>query len=318
MRRKYVVKRLVALAVTVYLAITFNFILFRTLPGNAVTNLAHIPGATPELRSALTREFGLNDSLPVQYVKYLYQLLHLNLGVSFDNQVAVSQNLRSEVLNTFQMLLLGTIVAMVLGILAGLVASWRRGTSVDHGIVLPSLILYALPTQWLGLMLIVLLGSTLPTSGRINYFLISPTFWQHWLDVLKHMILPSLTIGVTLFGQFVLIVRSAVMETLGEDYILVARGVGYAPRRILIRFAFRNAILPTLSAIALNLGFLVGGAILVETVFSWPGVGLAVYNAILQRDYPMMQGAFLVLTVSVIFCNFIADILYLKLDPRVS
>jgi ABC-type dipeptide/oligopeptide/nickel transport system permease component len=270
------------------------------------------------LHAALTREFGLNQSLPVQYVKYLDQLVHLNLGVSFYNQTPVVQNLRTDVVNTFEMVLLGTIVAMALGIVAGVIAAWRRGTTVDHGIVLPSLVLYALPTQWLGLMLIVFLGSTLPTSGRINYFLVNPTFWQHWTDVLRHMILPSLTIGVALFGQFVLIVRSAVMETLGEDYILVARGVGYSPRRILTRYALRNAMLPIISAVALTSGFLVGGAILVETVFSWPGVGLAVYNAILQRDYPMMQGAFLVLTVSVILCNFAADMMYLKLDPRVS
>jgi len=318
MRRGYLIRRVGALLLTIFLALTLSFVLFRALPGSAVTNLARVPFASPQERAALGREFGLNQSLWIQYVKFLNQLVHLNLGISFYNQEPVVQNLGSEILNTFQMVLLGTVVAMAFGIVVGVIAAWRRATIVDHGLVVPALAFYAMPVQWLGLMLVVLFGSMLPSSGRVNNFLVDPSFTQHWLDVLQHMILPSLTIGLVLYGEFTLIVRSAVMETLGEDYVLVARGIGYSDGRILTRFALRNAMLPTMSVVALSMGFLVGGAILVETVFDWPGVGLAVYNAILERDYPMLQGAFLVLTVSVIACNFLADLLYFKLDPRVA
>lgn len=319
MRSGYVTKRILGALLTVYLAVTLNFLLFRALPGSAVTNISRVPNASPKLQASLTREFGLNQPLLTQYVKYLSQsFVHLNLGVSFYSRQPVLTNLAGDLLNTLQMLLLGTVIAIIFGVAVGVIAAWQRGGPIDHGLVLPALVFYALPVQWLGLLLIGLFGSLLPTSGRINDFLINPSVMQHFTDVLSHLILPSLTIGLVLYGEFVLIVRSAVMETLGEDYILVARAIGYRKGRILARYALRNAMLPTISAIALQFGFIVGGAILVETVFNWPGVGLAVYNAILQRDYPMLQGAFLILAISVIACNLIADLVHFRLDPRVS
>jgi ABC-type dipeptide/oligopeptide/nickel transport system permease component len=149
-------------------------------------------------------------------------------------------------------------------------------------------------------------------------FLIDPTPWEHTVDVLRHMVLPSLTFALTLYGEYTLIVRSAMLETLGEDYVLTARAKGLPRRRIVVRHAFRNALLPTTTLIALSLGYIVAGAILIETVFSWPGIGNAVYQAVTERDYPMLQGAFLVLTVSVVFFNFLADLLYFRLDPRIT
>jgi ABC-type dipeptide/oligopeptide/nickel transport system permease component len=148
--------------------------------------------------------------------------------------------------------------------------------------------------------------------------LINPSAWEHIKDVLVHMMLPSLTLALTLYGEYTLIVRSAMLETLGEDYILTARAKGLSQRSIVIRHALRNAMLPTITLIALSLGYIVAGAILIEAVFSWPGIGNAVYQAVTQRDYPMLQGAFLVLTVSVVFFNFLADLLYFKLDPRIT
>ena len=132
------------------------------------------------------------------------------------------------------------------------------------------------------------------------------------------MVLPSLTLALTLYGQYTLVVRSAMLETLGEDYVLTARAKGFTQRKVVTRHALRNAMLPTTTLIALSLGYIVAGAILIETVFSWPGIGSAVYQAVTQRDYPMLQGAFLVLTVSVVAANFVADLLYFKLDPRIT
>ncbi len=314
----YLTRRIIQALVTCFVAITFNFILFRALPGSVVSNLSRVPDASPALKIALTKEFGLDKPMLVQYGDYLSQLAHLNLGVSYQNSRPVLDNLISDLANTIPMVTLGTLISIVLGVLTGVIAAWRRGTQMENLAVAPALGFYAMPAQWLGLMFIVLFSSFLPTSGMSNQFLIDPTPLQHLEDVLQHMILPSLTLGLVLYGQYTLIVRSSMLETLSEDYILTAKATGLSKSRILTRYAFRNAILPVVSVVALSLGFVVGGAILVETVFNWPGIGLAVYQAVLYRDYPMLQGAFLVLTLSVIFFNLLADVLYLRLDPRIS
>jgi ABC-type dipeptide/oligopeptide/nickel transport system permease component len=158
----------------------------------------------------------------------------------------------------------------------------------------------------------------LPAGGMIDNFLFEPSFAEHIQDIAKHMVLPALTLGLTFYGEYTLIVRSTMLETLGEDYILTARAKGLSRRAIVRKYALRNALLPTATLVALSLGYVVAGAILVETVFSWPGVGRAVYEAVIQRDYPMLQGAFLFLTLSVVFFNFLADLLYFKLDPRIT
>ncbi|MGO8958725.1 MAG: ABC transporter permease [Streptosporangiaceae bacterium] len=317
-RADYVIKRVAAAILTTFVAVTVNFILFRALPGTAVTNMSRVPGAGQVLQRALTREFGLNHSLLTQYGLYLWQLLHLNLGVSFNNQQPVVSNLATDLLNTIPMVTLATVFSILLGIVTGVVAAWRRDTAMEHISVVPALGFYATPVQWLGLMIIIVLGPYLPTTGRTNPYLINPSLLRHWADILQHMLLPSLTLGLVLFGQYTLIVRSAMLETMGEDYVLTAKAIGYSNGFIVRRYAFRNAMLPVVSVIALSLGFIVGGAILVETVFNWPGIGYAVYQAVIERDYPMLQGAFLLLTVSVIVCNLIADLAYFRLDPRIS
>jgi peptide/nickel transport system permease protein len=216
------------------------------------------------------------------------------------------------------MVTVGTLFAIVVGTLTGVIAAWRRGTGAEKATVTTALGFYSMPTHWLGLMLVILFTGILPTGGMSNEFLINPPFWTHMRDLASHMLLPSLTLGLVLYGEYTLIVRSAMLETLGEDYVLTARAKGLRPAAVLRRHALRNAMLPIVTLVALSLGYIVAGAILVETVFSWPGIGRAVYDAVLERDYPMLQGAFLVLTVSVVFCNLVADLLYFKLDPRIS
>jgi peptide/nickel transport system permease protein len=216
------------------------------------------------------------------------------------------------------MVLLGTLFAIVVGTFTGVLAAWRRGTHLESASVTTALGFYSMPTHWLGLMLVILFAGILPTGGMTDEFLIDPSWWTHVKDVISHMVLPSLTLGLVLFGEYTLIVRSAMLETLGEDYILTARAKGLRPWTIVRRHALRNALLPIATLIALSLGYIVAGAILIETVFSWPGIGRAVYDAVLARDYPMLQGAFLILTVSVVFFNLLADLLYFKLDPRIT
>jgi len=317
-RADWVIRRTFFAFVTIFVAVTLNFFLFRVIPGDAVSNLARVPHATPQLRQALEREFGLDKPKWEQYLIYLKQLAHGNMGVSFANQEPVWSNLKTDLANTLPMVTLGTVMAIVIGLITGILSAWRRKTKLDQVSTNVAIAFYAFPTQWLALVLLIYLSRFLPSHGMTNDFLLNPTPWQHIKDVLVHMILPSLTLALTLYGQYTLVVRSSMLETLGEDYVLTARAKGLPQRKIVVRHAFRNALLPTTTLIALSLGYIVAGAILIETVFSWPGIGSAVYQAVTQRDYPMLQGAFLILTVSVVAANFAADLLYFKLDPRIT
>ena len=314
----YVLKRIAFAIVTVFVAVSINFVLFRLAPGTAVSNLSRVPHATQQLRHALEMQFGLDKSKGEQYVIFLKQLVHGNLGISYENEQPVATNLRIELINTLPMVTLGTVFSILIGTLTGVIAAWRRGTPTEAVTVSSALGFYSMPTHWLGLMLIIIFAGTLPTGGMTNEFLLNPGFWQHLKDLGSHILLPSLTLGLVLYGEYTLIVRSAMLETLGEDYILTARAKGLKPWTIVRKHALRNAMLPITTLVALSLGYVVAGAILIETVFSWPGIGRAVYEAVLQRDYPMLQGAFLLLTISVVVCNLIADLLYFKLDPRIT
>jgi ABC-type dipeptide/oligopeptide/nickel transport system permease component len=314
----YILRRVLLALATVFVAISLNFLLFRAAPGSAVSNLSRVPHATPAMKAELTREFGLDRSKWEQYVIYLRELAHGNLGVSFANRQPVSHNLAEALGHTIPMVLTGTLIAILLGVVTGSLAAWRRGGVTDHVNTNTAILFYSFPTQWLALMLLIIFAGVLPSSGMTDEFLIDPSFGQHVADVARHMALPALTMALTLYGQYTLVVRSAMLETLSEDYVLTARAKGLPDRTIVRRHAFRNAMLPTTTMVALSLGYVVGGAILIETVFTWPGIGRAVYLAVTQRDYPMLQGAFLVLTLSVVMFNLIADLIYVKLDPRVT
>lgn len=317
-RSRYIWKRTLFAVVTIYVAITLNFVLFRVLPGNAVDRFSKVPNSTPELKAALAQQFGLDKSLWEQYWLYLGQLLHGNLGISFANQAPVADNLRTAFANTLPMVTIGTVLALVVGIGFGVLSAVRRGTASDHLSTNLAVLFYAFPTQFLGMMLLILAAGRLPAGGMENPFAIDPTWSQHLADVARHMILPVATLVLTLYAENTLIVRSAMLETLGEDYVLTARAKGVPRRQIVRSYALRNAMLPTITMVALSLGSIVTGAILIEIIFSWPGIGRELYNAVLGRDYPMLQGGFLVITVVVVVLNLVADLLYFAFDPRVT
>jgi ABC-type dipeptide/oligopeptide/nickel transport system permease component len=221
------------------------------------------------------------------------------------------------------MIALGTLFSIVFGVLTGVVAAWRRGTAVDKASLWTALGFYSMPTQWLGLMLVFFVAGAvgLPTSGLVSPdlgVLSEPSTVEYWSDRLQHMILPALALGLVLYGEYALITRSAMLETLGEDYVLTARAKGLRNWNIVWTHGLRNALLPIVTLVALSLGFIIGGTFTVEYVFSYPGIGLATVEAIDQRDYPMLQAIFLILTISVIVFNLIADLLYFRLDPRVT
>lgn len=314
----YVIKRVAIALLTALVAVTLNFVLFRAVPGTAVSDLSQVPGATPELKQSLRKEFGLDKPVGTQYVIYLEQLAHGNLGRSYQDRQPVASALGTALANTLPMVALGVVAAILLGILTGALFAWRRGTRLEQLGGGLTIVLFSLPGQWLGLMLLIGFAGVLPSGGMTDEFLIDPTWWEHVSDVLAHMVLPALTLAIALYGGYTLIVRAAVLETLGEDFILTARAKGLRARTVLRRYGLRNAMLPIITHVALTLSYIVTGALLVEVVFSWPGVGRAIYQAVVARDYPLLQGAFLLLTLSVVLCNLVADLLYLKLDPRLS
>lgn len=322
-RADWLGRRLVRALITTFVIITFNFFLFRVMPGDAVSNLSRIPHATPELKAQIAAQFGLDKSIPEQYVAYLGQLVRGNLGISFQDQQSVVSNLWQAITQSLPMVALGTVLSVVLGVASGVWAAWRRGTMQEKLSTASAMFFYSLPTQFLGMLLILVFVAWLgwfPSGGTGNEFdFLQPTSGaQQLAGNLRGMVLPALTLALILYGQYTLIVRSGLLETLGEDYILTAKAKGLSDRRIMARHAFRNGMLPVVTLVALSFGFIAAGTILVESVFSYPGLGLLVAQAIRARDYPLLQGAFLFITVSVIVANLVADLLYFKLDPRIT
>jgi len=256
-------------------------------------------------------------------VIYLKGLAHGDMGTTFISHKPVRGELWDPIKKTVGMIALGTVFSIVFGVFTGVISAWRRGTALDKISVWSALAFYSVPTQWLGLMIVYFVADRigLPHGGiqSPDYGILgTPGTFDFLKDRIEHMILPALTLGLVLYGDYTLIVRSAMLETLGEDYVLTARAKGMSNWAIVWKHGFRNAMLPVVTLIALSLGFILGGAITIEYVFDYPGIGLAIVDAIDKRDYAFLQGAFLVLTLSVIVFNFIADLLYFKLDPRVT
>jgi peptide/nickel transport system permease protein len=321
-RSDYIIKRTLFAILTVYVAVTLNFVLFRALPGNAVSGLKCVH-CTEQFKKAVAHDMGLDKSKWQQYVIYMKNVAHGDLGYTAITHKPVRGELWGPIKNTLAMITLGTVFSIVFGVFTGVISAWRRGTWVDKGSVWTALAFYSVPTQWLGLMIVYFVADRvgLPHGGiqSPDYGILgNPGTYEFLVDRTKHMILPALTLGLVLYGDYTLIVRSAMLETLGEDYVLTARAKGMSNWAIVWKHGFRNAMLPVVTLIALSLGFIIGGAITIEYVFDYPGIGLAIVDAIDKRDYAFLQGAFLVLTLSVIFFNFVADLLYFKLDPRVT
>jgi peptide/nickel transport system permease protein len=270
---------------------------------------------TSASESAVTDVKGALDS---QFTAYVRNLFRGDLGISFASRQDVSEILSERVWRTVVLMLAGDMIAIVLGIALGLIAAWRRGSRLDAGILLWALFSWSLPTFFLGIILLSLARGHLPVGGMVTPGLKPEDGLTYWLDVGRHLILPTITMAIVFTGEYILIMRSGVMEVLSQDYILTAKAKGLSTYRSLRDHALKNAMLPMVTMIALTFGYTVGGAIQVEMVFSWPGIGRLMYEAVQKRDYPVLQGSFLLLAVSVILANLLAEILYSVLDPRVK
>jgi len=330
----YLLRKISFAAMTLLAVVVFNFFLFRILPGDPVRLIIHSPRMTRQAQERIQTAFGLDKPIwfngerlrqgdlvgafDTQFTAYLRNLLRGELGISFATRRDVSDLLKERVWRTVVLVTGGDLLAIFLGMALGLVAAWRRGSRLDMGILLGALFTWALPTFFLGIILLILARGHLPVGGMATPGLKPEDGLKYWLDVGRHLILPTLTMAIVYTSEYLLIMRSGVMEVLAEDYILTARAKGLSTLRILRDHALKNAMLPMVTLIALTFGYTVGGAIQVETVFSWPGLGRLMYEAVQKRDYPVLQGTFLLLAVSVILANLLADLLYTLLDPRVK
>jgi len=259
------------------------------------------------------------NTLETQFVIYVGNLLRGELGTSYHTNRPVTTVLAERLWNTVLLIGAGQVLAVILGMALGVVAAWKAHTAIDYAALLFSLMAWSLPTFWLGILLLFW-GSQwagLPLGGMVTAGArATGSAWA--LDVGRHLLLPTLTYTIVFLGEYMLIIRSTLLDVLSEDYILTAKAKGLNNFQILKDHALGNAMLPIVTIVALNLGFTVAGAIQIETVFSWPGLGGAIFEAVNRRDYPMLQGAFLLIAVSVIFANLTADLLYSWLDPRVK
>lgn len=331
MRGRLFARKLGWAVITVLVVVTFNFLLFRVLPGDPAKSGVHDPRLNPAAVEAIRIRFGLDKPVFInleegspfdsQFFRYFGALAHGDLGTSYAfNNRSVSSLIGQALVNTIWLIVPAQFFSIVLGVGLGLWAAWRRGTKIDVAALTFSLFMWALPTFFLGILLLFF-GSRylgLPSAGRVTIGAGSAGFIDSAVDVLKHLLLPTVTFALVLLGEYMLVMRSSVVEVFGEDYIQTAKAKGLKTFDIIRKHAFRNAMLPIVTLIALNLGFTVSGAIQVETVFSWPGLGKLTVDAISQKDYPVLQGAFLLLAVAVIFANLVAELLYLRLDPRVT
>lgn len=320
-RRDYLFRKLVLAIVTLCVVVTIDFFLFRVLPGDPVRAvIGRNVRITAETQAALREQFGLDKPVfPDQFFNTIGQWLQGNLGVSWSLRRPVGEVLMSKLGNTLLLISLGQIFSIVLGVSLGLFAGWKRKTRIDVSALTFSLVAWATPTFWLGIILLAA-GSTwlgLPTGGSVEPANVGKPIWEVLPDVARHLILPTLTFTIVYLGEYMLIMRSSVLEVLSEDYILTAKAKGLSQGQVLRRHALKNAMLPIVTLVALNLGFTVSGAIYIETVFSYDGLGKLFQSALEKQDFPLLQGAFLLLAVSVIVANLIADLLYTYLDPRV-
>ncbi|GAB3615177.1 ABC transporter permease [Humibacter ginsengisoli] len=322
---RYLLGRIGLFVLTLWAAVTVNFILPRLMPGSpadaAIAKLGQNGPVTPAMRAAVEAQLGVpNGSLWNQYVEYLNQVVHFDFGVSYSYFPQPVSSLIGDAL-PWTLVLVGTvtIIAFVCGTLLGVLAAWKRGTPLDTVPTVGGQFLSAFPYFWTALLLVFFLGyvaGLFPTSGSYSQAATPNWSFAFFGDALDHAILPGVTILLTSLGGWILGMRNTMVNTLGEDYVTFAEANGLRPRTVALRYAARNAILPNLTSFGLVLGGVVGGSLLVETVFNYPGVGLLLFHAVTNQDYPLMQALFLMITVSVLIANFIVDVLYGVLDPR--
>ena len=330
---RFLLSRLAVLVPT-FLGVTLiAFLFIRLLPGDPIQALAGERSVAPERYAALMSQYGFDRPLPVQYAWFLGGLLQGDLGNSISTRRPVLEEFLTLFPATVELGLCAILFAIAIGLPVGIVAALRRGTWLDHTVMGATLTGYSMPIFWWGLLLIILFSGTLgwtPVSGRIDLlYFFEPVTGFMLIDSLlsgeegaftsaaRHLILPTIVLGTVPLAVIARQTRSAMLEVLGEDYIRTARAKGLPPSRVVGLHALRNALIPVVTTIGLQVGVLLGGAILTESIFSWPGVGKWLVDSIFRRDYPSVQGGLLLIATIVMVVNLIVDLLYGLINPRI-
>ena len=317
--KRYLLLRVLQLVPVTLVVIVLNFLLVHMAPGDVSIVLAG-DSADPAYLATIRERYGLDRPFIEQLWRYLVQVGSGDLGVSFRSREPVFAEIMSRVPAT--LLLVGTSLALsvVLGTIIGAWIARRPGSALDSGVSALAVALFSMPVFWLGLMMVLLFAvqlQVLPAMGMSSVDGPRDGFGRV-LDVAQHMVLPVLSLTTVSLGQYIRLSRSAVAEVLGESYITTVRAIGFPERTVLMHYALRNALLPVVTVLGLQLGLVLTGAVLTETVFSWPGLGRLIYDAILARDTPVIMGSFIVMSVTVALATLATDLVYAALDPRVK
>ncbi|MFJ9452237.1 ABC transporter permease [Herbaspirillum sp. NPDC101397] len=315
-----VVRRLLQL-VSVALGVTIiNFFLLQLAPGDAAQVLAGEAGAaTPEYMAALRAQFGLDQPLPVQFWKYILNLAHFNLGYSFRHGMPVAQLIAERVPATLLLMGASILFAVVAGATLGAIAAYRAGRIADVVISTLALVFFATPLFWIGLMLVVVFSvwlDWLPVGGMFTIEA-GYTGWKYIVDVARHLVLPAVTLGLFYMAVYTRLMRATMVEVRRQDFVRTAVAKGARPPRVLFAHVLRNALLPLVTMLGVQVSSIIGGAVLVETVFSWPGLGRLAFEALFQRDFNLLLGILLCSSIVVIVVNWVVDFVYTRLDPRI-
>ena len=320
---RYVLGRVAGAVGSIFFMLVVNFFLFRVLPGDPVRTLARNRLVSDKQVAELRRTLGLDQPLPQQFVTYLHNTFTGELGISFKYRQPVGTLILDRLWPTLILVGTGTLLATIIGLRIGIKSAWERGGRFDRWSTGTTLTLYSMPEWWLGLMLLAVIGvgigplpNLFPAGGLISPGL-DPWSLRGILDQAWHLTLPIITLALAYLAEYALIMRSSLLDEMGEDYLVTARAKGLRDAIVRRRHAVRNALLPATTLVALNLGFVVSGAITIETVFSVPGLGLLTTEALSVPDFPLLQGTFLFFSAAVIVANLIANLLYSYLDPRV-
>jgi len=315
-----VVRRLLQLVSVALGVAVINFFLLRLAPGDAAQVLAGEAGAaTPEYMAALRAQFGLDQPLLVQFGKYLLNLAHFNLGYSFRHGMPVAQLIGERVPATLLLMGASILFAVVAGATLGAIAAYRAGKIADVVISTLALVFFATPLFWIGLMLVVVFSvwlDWLPVGGMFTIEA-GYTGWARIVDVARHLVLPAVTLGLFYMAVYTRLMRATMVEVRRQDFVRTAVAKGARPPRVLFAHVLRNALLPLVTMLGVQVSSIIGGAVLVETVFSWPGLGRLAFEALFQRDFNLLLGILLCSSIVVIVVNWVVDFVYTRLDPRI-
>ena len=314
---RYVTQRVLKGLITLLITITITFLILRLLPADpAMMMLGDM--FTEDQRVALMAKFGLDKPLWQQYVIYLGNLLRGDLGMSFFQRRPVMQIISEKLPWTLLLMISTQILTMLVGIPLGIYSGYKRGSLFDQAVNAVAIFGISIFVPWLGFTLLYFFGYKLPIFPVGGAYTVDTTGWNRILDIGLHMVLPVVTLMVIYLANYVLYTRGSIIDVMEEDYIKTARSKGMKERRVLWGHAAQNAMIPTVTMAGMMLGRMVGGAVLTETIYAYPGVGRMIYQAVGQQDYPVLQGAFIILALSVIVMNIITDIAIVYLDPRIK